>query len=120
MKNISLNFFGEEVSVRMPTSLSSLRKEISDKFMFSPSDAAEVIISYMKDLGKKIIQTEQDFAAFISNKITKIDLDISQNSKLYLKNLDSLQKENEEAKKELDLCLAKKEQIKKLKDKCLK
>jgi hypothetical protein len=37
----------------MPTSLASLRQAISDKFMFSPSDAAEVVISYVKDLGKK-------------------------------------------------------------------
>ena len=68
MKNISLNFFGENVTIPIPTTLASLRKEISDKFLFSPSDAAEVIISYAKDLGKKIIQTEQDFSNFIMNK----------------------------------------------------
>ena len=120
MKNISLNFFGEEVSIKLPTDLTSLRKEISDKFMFSPSDAAEVVITYMKDFGKKIIQTEQDFANFVSNKIGKIDLDISPNSKLFLKNFNSLQKESEEAKKELELCLKKKEEIKKAKEACLK
>lgn len=120
MKNISLNFFGEEISIKMPTSLSSLRKEISEKFLFSPSDAAEVVVTYMKDLGKKIIQTEQDFVNFVSNKIGRIDLDISQDSKLYQKNLDSLQKESEENKKELELCLKKKEEIKKEKDACLK
>ena len=120
MKNISLNFFGEEISIKMPTSLSSLRQEISEKFLFSPSDAAEVVLTYMKDLGKKIIQTEQDFVNFVSNKIGKIDLDISQDSKLYQKNLDSLQKESEEAKKELELCLKKKEEIKKEKEVCLK
>jgi len=53
MKNISLDFFGEKVSIQMPTSLASLRQAISEKFMFNPSDAAEVIISYAKDLGKK-------------------------------------------------------------------
>ena len=120
MKNISLNFFGEEISIKMPTSLSSLRQEISERFLFSPSDAAEVVLTYMKDLGKKIIQTEQDFVNFVSNKIGKIDLDISQDSKLYQKNLNSLQKESEEAKKELELCLKKKEEIKKEKDACLK
>jgi DNA repair exonuclease SbcCD ATPase subunit len=84
--------------------------------MFSPSDAAEIVLSYMKDLGKKIIQTEQDFRAFISNKIGKIDLDISPDSKLFLKNLDTLKKEKEEAQKELDECLKKKEELKKEKD----
>ena len=116
MKSISLNFFGEQVTINVPTDLSSLRKEIADKFMFSPSDAAEIVLSYMKDLGKKIIQTEQDFRAFISNKIGKIDLDISPDSKLFLKNLDTLKKEKEEAQKELDECLKKKEELKKEKD----
>lgn len=116
MKSISLNFFGEQVAINVPTDLSSLRKEIADKFMFSPSDAAEIVLSYMKDLGKKIIQTEQDFTAFISNKIGRIDLDINPNSKLFLKNLDSLKKESEEAQKELDECLKKKEELKKEKE----
>ena len=120
MKNISLNFFGEEISINMPTTLSSLRQEISDKFMFSPSDAAEVVLSYVKDFVKKFIETEQDFANFIANKIGKIDLDISQDSKLYKKNLDTLQKESEEAKKDLELCLKKKEELKKEKHACLK
>ena len=115
MKNISLNFFDEEISINMPNSLDSLRKEISEKFMFSPADAAEIIISYMKDFGKKIIQTEKDFTNFISNQICKIDLDISPDSKLYLKNLNSLQKECEEAKKEIDICIKKREELKKIK-----
>ena len=55
MKNISINFFGEEVTISMPTDLSSLRQQISEKFMFSPSDTAELVVSYAKDLGKKII-----------------------------------------------------------------
>ena len=113
MKNISLNFFGEEVSISMPTDLASLRQQISEKFMFSPSDAAEIIVSYAKDLGKKIIQTEQDFVNFISEKINKIDLDISPDSKLYLNNLNNLQKESEDAKKSLEEALKKKEEIKK-------
>ena len=120
MNKISLNFFGEEVSIQIPNSLTSLRKEIADKFMFNASDAAEIVLSYMKDFGKKIIQTEQDFANFLANKIAKIDLDISQDSKLYLKNLNSIQKENEEAKKELDECLQKKVTIKTAKEECLK
>ena len=119
MKNISLNFFGEEVSINMPTNLASLRQQISEKFMFSPSDAAEIIVSYAKDLGKKIIQTEQDFVNFISEKINKIDLDISQDSKLYKKSFVNLQKETEDGKKELELALKKKEEIKKRRETAL-
>ena len=96
----------------MPTDLASLRKEISDKFMFSPSDAAEVIISYVKDLGKKLIQTEQDFTNFIANKIGKLDLDISQDSRLYVEKFNTIKKESEENKKLLEECLKKDVRIK--------
>lgn len=120
MKNITLNFFGEKVGIKMPTDLASLRKEIADNFMFSPSDAAEVIISYVKDLGKKLIQTEQDFANFISNQIGKIDLDISQESRLYQERLNTMQKETEENKKLLEACLKKDEELNKKKEETLK
>ena len=120
MKNISLNFFGEEVSINMPTDLASLRQQISEKFMFSPSDAAEIVVSYAKDLGKKIIQTEQDFVTFISDKINKVDLDISQDSKLFQQNLKTLEKESQDNKKLLEEAMKKKEDIKKRKETALK
>ena len=120
MKNVSLNFFGEEVSINMPTDLASLRQQISEKFMFSPSDTAEIIVSYVKDLGKIIIKTEQDFVNFVSSKINKIDLDISQDSKLFQKNLNSLQKESEDNKKQLEEALKKRDEIKKQKETALK
>ena len=120
MKNISLNFFGENVSINMPTDLASLRQQISEKFMFSPSDAAEIVISYAKDLGKKIIETEQDFVNFISDKITKVDLDISQNSKLYIDNLNNLKKEKDDNTKALNEALKKKDEIKMKKETTLK
>ena len=120
MKDISLDFFGEKVSIQMPTSLASLRQAISDKFMFSPSDAAEVIISYVKDLGKKIIQTEQDFSNFISNKIGNINLDISPDSKLYLENYNTLKKESDENKKALEELLKRDEELKKKKEELMK
>ena len=104
----------------MPTDLASLRQQISEKFMFSPSDAAEIIVSYAKDLGKKIIQTEQDFVTFISDKINKVDLDISQDSKLFQQNLKTLEKESQDNKKLLEEALKKKEDIKKRKETVLK
>ncbi len=119
MKNISLNFFGEEVSINMPTDLASLRQQISEKFMFSPSDAAEIIVSYVKDFGQKIIQTEKDFVTFISDKINKLNLDISQDSKLFQQNLKNLKKESEDNKKLLEETLKKKEEIKKQKEEAL-
>ena len=101
MKKIALNFFGEEVAINIPKDLTSLRKEISEKFMFSPSDTAEIILTYIKDIEKKIIKTENDFLVFVSEKINKINLDISQDSKLYKENLESLLKENEKKTKQV-------------------
>ena len=65
MNKLSLNFFGEKVEVNLPETLASLRKNISEKFCFSPSDTAELVITYAKDLGKKIIETENDFKEFM-------------------------------------------------------
>ena len=101
MKKISLNFFGEKAEINMPTNLESLKKAISDQFLFSPSDAAELIIGYAKDLGKKIIETEQDFQNFVKEKIFQIDLDINENSRIYKENLNEIEKDQN--LKELDL-----------------
>ena len=102
MKKISLNFFGEKVEINMPTNLESLKKAISEQFLFSPSDAAELIIGYAKDLGKKIIETEQDFQNFIKEKVFQIDLDINENSRIYKENVIEIENENEKNKKELE------------------
>ena len=120
MNDITLKFFDEEISIKTPKDLSSLKKQISEIFILSPSDTDEILISYIKDSKKTIIKTEQDFSNFISNKIAIINLDISQDSKLFLQNLKTLQKESEDKKKELEELLNKKEEIKKLKESTLK
>ena len=83
--------------------------------MFSLSHSAKIIVSYVKDLGKKIIETEQDFVNFIFDKINKLDLDISQNRKLYLNNFNTLRKETDYITKVLKETLKKKDEIKKRK-----
>ena len=112
MEKLSLNFFGEQVEVKIPETLASLRKDISEKFLFSPSDTAELILSYAKDLGKKIIETENDFKEFIKNKVFKIDLDIDQNSQIFQKSLIKLQNETEADKKELETLISKCNELK--------
>ena len=112
MDKLSLNFFGEKVEVKIPETLDSLRRNISEKFLFSPSDTAELIISYAKDLGKKIIETENDFKEFIKNKIFKIDLDVNPNSQIFQKSLIKLKTEKEADKKELETLLNQIEEIK--------
>ena len=116
MDKLSLNFFGEQVEVKIPETLASLRKDISEKFLFSPSDTAELIISYAKDLGKKIIETENDFKEFIKNKVFKIDLDVDQNSQIFQKSLIKLQTETETDKKELETLISKCKELKEQKE----
>ena len=112
MNNLSLNFFGEQVEVKLPETLASLRQNISEKFLFSPSDAAELVISYAKDLGKKIIETENDFKEFIKSKVFKVDLDVDQNSQIFQKSLIKLQTEKEANKKELDNLISQSQELK--------
>ena len=90
MEKLTLNFFGEVAEVPIPKSLDNLRQEISEKFAFSPSETADILISYIKDLGKKVIDTEKDFREFITNKIHNVDLDIKENSKLFIDNFNTL------------------------------
>ena len=113
MNKLSLNFFGEQVEVNLPESLASLRQNISEKFMFSPSDTAELVFTYAKDLGKKIIETENDFKEFIKNKVFKVDLDVDQNSQIFQKSLVKLQTEKEKDKKELENLLNKSQELQK-------
>ena len=102
MNKLILNFFGEEVTVETPKTLDNLRKEIANKFCFSPSDAAEILVSYYNELKKTFIKTEQDFFDFIKKKIYKVDLDINPDSQLYKKSVLQLEEETENNKKNLD------------------
>ena len=113
MNNLSLNFFGEKVNIKIPETLANLRQQISEKFLFSPSETAEILISYGKDLGKKIIQTEKDFEDFIKKKIFKIDLDVDPKSQIFQQSLLKLKEETEENKKKLEETLKEIEEIKK-------
>ena len=111
MKKICLNFFGEKAEINIPTNLEALRKAIQDQFLFSPSDAAEVMIGYMKDLKTKIIKTEEDFRNFIKEKINQINLDISEESRIYQENLKEVENEETKLKNELDILTKEKNKI---------
>ena len=101
-KKITLNFFGEEIEIKIPTSLKSLREVIADKFMFDPKDASELVLSYVRGLDKRILETEKDFQSFVLNHIPTLDIDISEYSKIYQNSLIQLQNEEEKDKKRLD------------------
>ena len=115
MNNLSLNFFGEIVSIKIPQTLANLRQQISEKFLFSPSETAEILITYAQDLGKKIIETEKDFEDFIKKKIFKVDLDVDPKSQIFQQSLHKLKEETEQNKKKLEETLKEIEEIKKQK-----
>ena len=103
MEKINLNFFGEQVAITTPKDLPSLRTKISEAYSFSSSDAAEIIIYYIKDSKKSYIINENDFLKFKESKISTIFLDVNQNSKLYIDNISQIKneiKKEEEEKKE--------------------
>ena len=100
MEKLDLNFFGEQVAIDYPKDLSLLRKKISEKYSLSSSDAAEIILFYVKDSKKIYIINENDLNNFKQCKIYTLFLDVNQNSKLYLDNISQLKKEKEEKKEE--------------------
>ena len=116
MSKITLNFFGELITVEKPKSLVSLRNDISRLFCFSAQDAAEIVLTYNDNGDKAIIANDDDLKAFFNSKSTMIDLDISQNSKIYKDNLNQLQEESIKDKKALEELLKKKEEYKKLRE----
>lgn len=102
MPKTTLNFFGEEVTIETPKDLASLRSTICEKYLFGPSDAAEIILFYIKDNKKTYIINGNDYSSFKASKIPTIFLDINQNSRIYLDSASQVEKEKENDQKELD------------------
>ena len=90
---ISLNLFGEIVTVDAPQSLLELRQKISEKFLFKKSDVDELILSYTKELKPINIETEEEYKSFLDSKINKIQIDISHNNHIYQENLAKIKEE---------------------------
>ena len=123
MEDITLDFFGEKVKINKPKDLSYLRILISEKFMLSDIDAAEILIYYLNDNKKKYIINDDDYQIFWNLKIATIFLDIDKNSKLYLENKLKLEKENSPKSNEnteLEKLIQKKQEIEKLEEEYLK
>ena len=116
MNKITLNFFGEKASIDKPNNLSSLRNEISRLYLFTPQDAAEIILTYNDNGDKIIISNDEDLKAFLNSKNTMIDLDISQNSQIFKDNLNQLKEDSLKDKKALEELLKRQEELNKLKE----
>ena len=115
MSVIKLNFSGESVTInkKRVNNLALLRKEVAKLFLFSPQDAAEILLTYKdKDGDKIIIENEQDLKLFMKSNIGILYLDISQDSQIYQNNLKEISKDKEL----LDKLIEKKNELNKLKE----
>ena len=113
-ETLILDFFGEQINIPAPKDLPSVRNTIATKFCFTNSDAQEILIYYIKNNKKRIIEKEEDYKTFLKEKSKIIFLDISQNSKIYQKNLEELK--NKEITDELEVLYKKRDELNKFKD----
>ena len=116
LKNINLNFFDELIKVDIPKNLSDLRAKISQVFLFTLKDAEEILLTYNSDKNTIPIENEEDYKKFLDSKIEKIDLEISQNSKIYQENLNKMVEEVSEDKKKLESLIQRNKEIEQLKE----
>ena len=102
MSKISLDFYGEEVFIKSPSTLLDLQDQISELFLLSKEDSKELILTY-NDINEKTFKskTEEDYKIFLDKKRPKIIIDVSQSSRIYKKELKE-QEEIDESKKKLN------------------
>lgn len=112
MKKLSLNFYGEQVSIQCPKDFVSLKKEIAQKYQLSLSDILEIDISYMKNETKKLIKSEVDFKSFLHSRVPNLNLDINESSQLFQKSLLDLQNKSKDEMAQLEVLKKKKEENK--------
>ena len=117
MQKLNLNFYGEELLIQYPKNFTSLKKEIAEVYQLSLSDISELDITYLKNEGKNIIKSENDYKIFLNSKIFKITLEINEHSKLYKKNLVDLQNKAKDDLLILELLKKEKEENRKRQDK---
>jgi hypothetical protein len=122
MESLTLDFFGEKVTISKPKDLSILRIMISEKFGFSDTDATEILIYFTKDNKKTYIINEEDYSNFKNLKLPILFLDIEKNSRLYMSNLEKVKEEttkksNEELKLYQDQLISINNQIDELRTK---
>ena len=110
MRKITLDFFGEKEDIILPFNLLILRKEIEYHFLLSSIDANEIIIKYIKDSKSIIISNETIYNEFKRENINYIYLDISEESRIYLENLNQI-KDKESLINQLEIIKQEKKQI---------
>lgn len=122
MEEFTLDFLGEKVSLKKPTSLSFLREQIIKKFSFTEEEIEDIIIYYLKEDKKEYIKTDEDISNFLNQNIFLIYLDVDKNSKLYLDCKSTIENDNTDIEENSDLekLISKKKDIEKSEEEYLK
>lgn len=94
---LTLNLFGENVTIDQPSNLFYLKQKISESYSLKKSDVDELVISYNKEAKSIYIENEDDYKAFLDSKIKEIHIDITP---INLENRENLQALNEEKAKD--------------------
>ena len=115
MSKLTLNFFGESISVPKQKDLPSLRRLISVKFFLNESDAEEILLSYTKDNQEISITNDEDYEAFYKSKVNKLNLDISEKSQIYEESFKKIQEEHLKEQDKLMELIRKNKELEELK-----
>ena len=117
MKILILNFCGNEISIEYPKDFFSLKKEIANKYQINLSDVLEMNIYFIKNEIKKVIKSEIDFKLFLHSRISTLFININESSSLFQKSLLDLQNQSKNDINQLEILKKKKEENKKLQEK---
>ena len=112
MKNLTLDYCGDKISIPFPKDFPSLTKEIEQKFKLNLSEVFTLDISYTKNKIKKSIKSENDYKIFICSKASLINLEIVESNELFSNNSLNIAKNSKEDKTRLEAMNKKKSQIK--------
>ena len=94
MSELTLNFFGDSISVPKPKDLQSLRRIISHKFFLTEKDAEEILLNYTQKGEQISINSEEDYEIFYKSEINIINLYIGEKSQINEENFEKLKQES--------------------------
>ena len=102
MKKLTLDFYGEKISIPFPQDFASLSKEIDQNFQINLSEVFSLDISYTKNKVKKSIKSENDYKLFINSKASLINIELVESRELFQNNSLNFKKNSKEDKDKLE------------------
>ena len=116
MSKITLNFFGESISIPKPKDLQTLRQIISLKFYINSKDAEQILLTYTKNEKKFTIHSDDEFKEFLTSNVDSINLDVDEKSQIYEETLKKIQEQDLIDQKKLEELRNKNKKLEELKN----